>query len=111
MMGLHALVWGSGLLAAGGDAAATGFDPYQFAAAGVTPALVVYLLVFTDRLYTKGAVTDLRQQRDRAQDNLEDYTKQVAPLLTLTTRVLDKLAPIITTDVTIRTTPSREGQG
>ncbi len=110
MFGLHVTAWGLGVLSAGTDTAASGFDPYQFVAAGVTPALVVYLLIFTDRLHTKGEYNEMRRQRDKAEEKLESYSVRVEPLLGQAVRVLDKLAPIISTDVTIRPA-TREGQG
>lgn len=110
MVAITAALSVPGVAVAATEAATHGFDLSQIITAGVTPALVL-LLILTGKLYPSGIVDTYKaradqaeQQRDAANRSVELLNGQmldrVVPALTLATQVLDRLAPMLATEST-----------
>jgi hypothetical protein len=101
----------------GGGAALTqaavdhGFDVNQLITAGVTPVAVLILLV-TNQLFTKGTVELYEQRAEEAEKRATHAEEQrdfanaksldsVVPALTLSTRILERMAPVLQTTVSM----------
>lgn len=105
MWGLVGAVSLPGVAAVAGQTATTGFDPYQLITAGVTPVAVL-IAIMLGKLAPEYVVKEMRTDKDHAEAQVEVLTAQmsekVIPALTLSTQVLDRLAPMMQTEITFR---------
>lgn len=97
-----------------------GFNPYSLIGSAVTPVIVVVLLLF-GKLRTEtelkrleeeingpnGYKEQIRLKDEQLQLSLNGLLERVVPALTRSTLVLENLAPMLQTEVTITRPPPR----